>query len=163
MIVPFASATFAQGENVRENATIFINYYNSKDFLGATSLFHFPADYTANELKEDKDAVSKTLNMYYEEFGRIASIERKDNVSLYYFVSIGGGNLPYWQKYPNTYNLFYKVNFSREGQGYVVLVFCNISDKWEIRQVNYGLPADRPESQERISGIFMKWVKLRGQ
>lgn len=158
--VPIA---LAQEENRQEKARLFINCYNNNDFFGATKLFHFPQDYTDKELKKEKDAIRKTLKMYFEEFGKITNIEKTDNPSLYYFVMIGGGNLPYWQKYPDVYNTFYKVKFSREGQGYLVLVFCHISDKWEIRQVNYGLPAERSKSQERIIGINQKWMKLMGQ
>lgn len=152
-----------QEENLQEKATLFINYYNNKDFVGATKLFHFPQGYTTKELKEDKVAISKALKLYFEEFGEITKSEKTVNPSQYYFHMIGGGNLPYWQRYPDAYNLFYKVEFSREGKGYVVLVFCHILDKWEIRQVNYGLPADRPKSQERIISINQKFMKLVGQ
>jgi len=163
MILAVAPIALAQERNIQEKAAHFISLYNKKAFLGATTLFNFPADYSNKELREDKNAISKTLNMFYEEFGKIASIEKIDNLSLYYFVTIGGGNFPYWQKYPDVYNSFYKVKFSREGKGYVVLVFCHISDRWEIRQVNYGLPADQPKSQERILDINKKFMKLMGQ
>lgn len=157
---PFAAAGLAQEENIQGKANDFINNYNNQDFRGVTKLFHFPRDYTANELKEDKDAISKVLKLYYEEFGKITNIKKNENPSNYYNVSIGSGNIPYWQKYPETVNLSYKVKFSREGLGYIDVVFCHISEKWEIRKVSYGLPADRPKSQERIVSISQKIMKL---
>ncbi len=157
------SSAQAQEEILQEKATLFINNYNNKDFFGATRLFHFPQNYTDKKLNEDKDAISKTLKMYFEEFGEITDIEKSDIPPLYYFHMIGGANLSYWQQYSDVSDIFYKVKFSREGQGYLTIVFCNILDKWEIRQVNYGLSADRLDAQIRMDNINKKWNKLMGQ
>ena len=156
------SSSRAEEKDPIEKATAFINYYNKKDFLGATKIFHYPPNYTAAELNEDKAAISKTLKMYYEEFGKIEHFEKSDMPPLYYFHMIGGGNLPYWQKYSDVYNVNLKVKFSREGEGYVTIVFCNILNKWEIRQVNYGLSADRIDAQTRLNSIKEKWQKMMG-
>ncbi len=111
-------------------------------------------------MKADKEAIGKTLKMYFDEFGKITSFERLEDPPFHYFVMIGGADIPYWQKHPEGDKLTYKVTFSREGEGYLVVVFSYILKEWEIRQVNYGLPADRPKSEKRISTIFQKWQKL---
>lgn len=158
-----SSNALSQEGYLNEIATFFVSHYNKKDFLSLTDLFHFPKEYTEKQLKEDKNAINKTLKMYFDEFGKITGIEKISNPPLFYFVTIGGGNIPYWQRYPEVYNIIYKVKFSSEGQGYLVFGFCNILRKWEIRQVSYGLPADSPQSQTRIVNIHQKMNKLMGQ
>jgi hypothetical protein len=157
------SSALAQEDYLGKEVTLFVNYYNKKDFSNLTNLFHFPQKYTEKELRKDKNGVSKVLKILFDEFGNIASIEKVNNPPLFYYVLIGGGDIPYWQRYPEVYNSTYKVMFSGEGQGYLGFGFCNILKKWEIRQVSYGLPADSPQSRARIGDILQKVNKLMGQ
>jgi hypothetical protein len=157
------SNAIAQEEYLNKKATLFVNYYNKKDFSSMTDLFHFPQEYTEKELREDRNAINKTLKIYFDEFEKIKGIEKVNNPPLYYSVLIGGGNIPYWQRYPEVYNSTYKVMFSREGQGYLAFGFCNILKKWEIRQVSYGLPAESPQSRARIGDILQKCMRIIGQ
>jgi len=158
-----SSNAVAQEDYLNKQVKLFVNYYNKQDFFSMTNLFHYPQKYTEKELKKDKDGVSKTLKLYFDEFGSILSIEKVNNPPLSYYVSIGGGDIPYWQKYPEVYNTIYAVMFSREGRGYLDFYFCNILGKWKIRHVSYGLPADSPQSQSRIGDIFQKLNNLMEQ
>jgi hypothetical protein len=150
----------AQQEIFNEKTGSFVDYYNKKDFGRLVNLFHFPKDYTEAQLKEDKEAIGKTLQLYFEEFGKIAGFEKVEDPPRYLFVAIGSATVPYWEKNPEGDTVTYKVKFSRDGEGYLVLVFSYILKEWEIRQVDFGLPAGRPQSEKRISAIFQKWEKL---
>ena len=155
----FVSTSAAQEEIFREKSGRFVEAYNKKDFAGLAELFHFPPEYTEQELKADKEAIRKTLSLYFDEFGKITGFEKVENPPFHYFVAIGGADISYWEKHPEGDKVSYKAAFSGEGEGYLTLTFSYILRKWEIRQVNYGLPADRPRSEARISAIFQKWQK----
>lgn len=155
----FVPRAAAQEEVFREKSGRFVEAYNKKDFAGLAELFHFPEEYTGEELKADKEAIRKTLSLYFDEFGKIAGLEKVENPPFHYFVTIGSADIAYWEKHPEGDKVAYKAVFSREGEGYLTLTFSYILRKWEIRQVNYGLPADRPRSEARISAIFQKWQK----
>lgn len=160
LVLFFSSDAQAQEEIFKEKTARFVDAYNKKDFDGVADLFHFPAEYTEAEMKADKEAIRKTLKLYFDEFGKIAGFEKKENPPFHYFVTIGSADIPYWERHPEGDKISYKVTFAREGEGYLVLVFSYILKEWEVRQVNYGLPADRPQSEKRISTIFQKWQKL---
>jgi hypothetical protein len=149
----------AQEEVFKEKAGRFVEDYNRQEFARLVELFHFPEEYTEAERKKDKEAIGKTLKIYFDAFGKIASFEKVTDPPFYYFVTIGSADIPYWKSHPEGDTATYKVKFSREGEGSLGLVFSYILKKWEIRQVNYGLPADRPQSEKRISTIFQKWQK----
>ncbi len=159
----FVSNAPAQEEIFSEKTGRFVDHYNKKEFAGLVDLFHFPEEYTAAEMKADKEALRKTLKLYFDEFGKITGFEKMENPPFHYFVTIGSADIPYWQKNPEGDKITYRVKFSQEGEGFLVLVFSYILKEWEIRQVNYGLPADRPQSEKRISTIFQKWQKLMAQ
>ena len=48
--------------------------------------------------------------------------------------------------------------FSKENDGSIVILFSNVSNKWEIRAVAYGLPAQRPDAKERIVEVMTKML-----
>jgi hypothetical protein len=159
----FSSNAAAQEEIFKEKTGRFVEAYNKKDFAGLVALFHFPKEYTEAELKADKEAIGKTLKLYFDEFGKITQFEKVENPPFYYFTAIGGADIPYWQKHPEGDQITYKVKFSQEGEGYLSVVFSYILKEWGIRQVNYGLPAEKPQSEKRISAIFQKWQKRMAQ
>ncbi|MBT6230106.1 MAG: hypothetical protein HOI47_25975, partial [Candidatus Scalindua sp.] len=50
------------------------------------------------------------------------------------------------------------VVFSKEKDGYVLILFSNILNRWKIRAVAYGLPAQRPGAKERVVEIMTKML-----
>lgn len=160
IVLMFASGAPAQEEVFSEKTGRFVEAYNQKDFAGLAGLFHYPKEYTEAERRADREAIVRTLRMYFDEFGKIVKFEKVENPPFHYFVMIGGADIPYWEAHPEGDKRTYKVTFSREGEGYLVLVFSYILKEWEIRQVNYGLPAGKPRSEKRVSAIFQKWQKL---
>ncbi len=163
IVLLFSSNASAQEEIFKEKTGRFVDLYNKKDFDGLTGLFHFPKENTEAERKADKEAIRKTLAMYFDEFGKITGFEKRENPPFYYFVTIAGADIAYWQKHPEGDKITYQVKFARQGDGYLELVFSYILREWEIRQVNFGLPADGPQSEKKISAIFQKWQKLLAQ
>ena len=141
------------------NAVQYFDFIRNNDFHSASRLFHYPGNYTKQELTDDMNTVSNLLAFLANEFGGVLNQNISEAPTSFYHVLVGGGDLPYWQKHPHSVKLTYKVDFEKEGRGYVRIRFCNISGKWEIRQVEYGLPTSRPDSRERIMTIMQKMMQ----
>ena len=125
-----------------------------KDFNTAVELYHYPPDYSIEERNMNKAAVKSILEYFNQSFGNILSYKVSEKIGLYIALSIDGGNVPYWTKYPKYVRNTYEVQFSNEGQGYVVIDICKINNYYEIRAVHYGLPVSRKDCQKRIQEIY---------
>lgn len=128
-------------------------FIENNEFDSASKLFHYPPNYTKKELCKDMKAVSSALKIFDNEFGKIKMAKILVKPKLFYEISIEGGDIPYWQKYPISYRLIYEVNFEKEGSGCVVINCCYINNKLEIRSIHYGLPMLRSGVKKRIAQI----------
>lgn len=131
----------AEQNEISQLASSFFKHMKQDDYLKASQLFHYPPTYTTEERKKDEIAVSKSLGAFKESFGQIIrpqiETENKQIISL----QVGGGDIPYWQKHPQYFTQVYNVNFSKYGDGFITFTICNLTNKFEIREVKYGLLA----------------------
>lgn len=134
----------------------FVKFIKSGALDSASTLFHYPSTYSPDDLSNDMRSVTGHLKLLSDEFGKIIKADRSDNPTLFRYVSVGGGDISYWQKYNLTFPVTYKVQFEKEGQGYLTFNFCSIDGKWRLRDVQFGLPESRPDSQKRIAEITLK-------
>jgi len=140
---------------------LYFELINQNQFQRAAALFHYPKQYSQKELEKDLNAVSMGLALFSEEFGKILSWVPENATETVYHVSIGGGDLKYWQRHPKSYVVSYSVEFEKERKGYVGIRFCNIvNDKWEIRDVIYALPKSHPTARARITEIMSKMMQM---
>ncbi len=132
----------------------------SDDFDKASSLFKLPNYYTTDEIKSDREGISKALKIVKSELGLIVSKEiNKKKVDIV-SVTFQGGSIPYWEKYPQVHSIVYRVIFQNEGEGYVTISFCNIDTGWKIRSVKYGLSEKSAGSVDKINRILKKLIKI---
>ena len=71
---------------------------------------------------------------------------------------MSGGDTSYWKDHPSYLQVPLEVVFSKEDKGHVIILFSKILNKWEIRAVAYGLPAQRPGAKERVVEIMTKML-----
>jgi hypothetical protein len=131
-------------------------------YIEAANLFHFPPTFTPGERSKDVAAVAATLAILTKEFGIPNEPKPNDSTALWYSIGAGSAHLAYWQNYPYSVDLRLRVKFSREGPGYMVVKFSKIEGVIEIRNVDYGLPADGPGAIKRIKEIFEILNKEKG-
>ncbi len=136
----------------------FFEYMSSSKYSNAAGLFHCPQEYTTVKRSGQILGVSKLLKVLADEFGIPSDYRINETPTPYYNVTVCGGDTEYWEKYPSYMQIPLEVVFSRENDGYVVILFSNISNKWEIRAVAYGLPAQRPDAKERIVEVMTKML-----
>jgi hypothetical protein len=129
---------------------------STKSFISAAELFHYPAHYSQQERLKDLKIVSRMLYIISEEFGKITEKSKLEIIADYHDVFISGGDIPYWRNHADLSNIKYRVRFSKEGEGYIIIFFCKIDKELEIAKVAYGLPAANPDSKIRILEIARK-------
>jgi hypothetical protein len=147
-----------------DNLTSVANHYNKLlsqgNYEEASLLFHYPEDYTKEELLSDRTIVQKMLKIVSDTFGPIDSVYTFPSSSMMYQFSIGGGNIPYWKKHPKGFHVTQYVEFNKQGYGRLEVQFCNINSKWAIRDVSYGLPSSRIDAKSIISKLFERFMQL---
>ena len=136
----------------------FFAHMASSEYSDASGLFHYPLEYTSEKRFKIIHSVSKLLKVFTDEFGIPLNYKVNDTPTPYYNVTVCGGDMQYWKKHPSYMQIPLEVVFSKENNGYVVLLFSNIQNKWEIRAVAYGLPAQRPGAKERVVEIMTKML-----
>lgn len=136
----------------------FFKHMSSSEYSDAAGLFHYPQEYTSEKRSEQILGVSKLLKIFTDEFGIPSNFEINESPAPYYNVTVSGGDMSYWQKHPSYLQIPLEVVFSKENDGYIVILFSNLLNKWEIRAVAYGLPAQRPGAKERVVEIMVKML-----
>lgn len=150
------------GVRLRSIASDFFARVSAGRFSDAAELFHFPPSFTSAERAKDAKGVALTLRILAREFGRPENPKPDDSFAVFYSVGGGGGDPSYWQQYPLSLDLRYRVHFDREGDGFVIFKFSTISGAIEIKQLNYGIPANRAGALERTNQIIQTLIKEKG-
>ena len=123
----------------------------SSEYSDASMLFHYPKEYTSEKKTEQILDVSKLLKIFTDEFGLPSNHKTDNDPALYYNVAVSGGDTSYLQ-------IPLEVHFSKEDKGHVIILFSKILNKWKIRAVAYGLPAQRPGAKERVVEVMTKML-----
>jgi len=124
----------------------------------AIALFHFSDHYSIHERERDQQAVRTALTLVSEEFGSIKAVKQVKEAPEVSYVSVGGGDLPYWAQHPHFQRLTFAVSFDREENGFIFIDMSMINGIEQIRQVHYGLPAARNGAKERITAIMKRMM-----
>lgn len=135
-------------------------FFRCRDAECAVRLFHFPTEYSAEDLRKDSGGVRAVLELFERELGRPAEANPVEDPEPFIEVGIGGADAAYWEKHPDTSMVRYAVKFEKEGAGIIAIEACHIGPKWQIRSVHYGLPANRVDAKPRIDAIYTKMMAL---
>ena len=154
-----ASAQETTNLDLQALSSKFFDHIAKSEFDSASKLFHYPPSYTPSELSHDIEVVAHMLNIFTNEFGTPSSQRLSESAAMFYHVTAQSAHAEYWLKNPDSIQVDYEVDFSREGKGYIFIQFCNILDKWEIRSIAYGLPAERIDAKERVQEIIDKVMR----
>ncbi|MGD8765425.1 MAG: hypothetical protein PVG87_24170 [Desulfobacteraceae bacterium] len=134
----------------------YFSLIKNKQYYFASELFHYPEHYSKEELIDDKNSVSNMLELITSELGEILDKKILQKPVDYYNIVVYGGDIQYWGQHTFSVRLEFEVIFKNEGKGYLIIYFCNLSDKWEFSKVAYGLPASKPSSKKRLLEISKK-------
>jgi hypothetical protein len=155
-----ANSQQANNSEMAKISNKFFNYLKNDYYSEAADLFHYPNEYSNEELQKDKFYMKETLRLCKKEFGEITSIKAITQSPGSVNFSLRGGDFNYWKKYPYFVAQIFQVQFENEGLGFIFMRFCNIKDTLEIRSISYGIPKSRSGAEERINEILSKMLKI---
>jgi hypothetical protein len=148
--------TFVASSNSHEPKTDavnrFLEFYTAGKFREAAQVLHCPEIYTPAELKADQAAVTRSLEIFANEFGHIRSVTPSDS-NLYVASMTACGTVPYWKNHPDTGTRTYETVNETGEKGYVVFSFADVDGRQVLSKFHQGLPAS-PGAIERIRGVL---------
>jgi len=158
LILPFASESLGQeptNDQVKSFTDSCIKAIQSGNFDEAARFFHYPPNYSPEELEKDRNGVKLGLMEIIKLFGTVEKAEIVQRPVSFYHFTIGGGDTHYWQRNPQFIEVTYETTFSREGEGFVVFHVVRISKRFELRSAAFGIPIESPNAKERMEKIFL--------
>jgi hypothetical protein len=164
--LPFANQSLGQNPNddqIKSFADNCLNVIQSGNFEEAAELFHYPPNYSPKDLSEDKRGVKLgllELSNIFGTFGAIEIVQRHANI---YVFAVGGGNIEYWENYPQSIEIKYRTIFSKEGEGFLIFRVVRISEKLKLRSLAFGISAASPQAKERMQNIGRHMIEFMNQ
>ncbi len=164
LMLPFASESLGQettNDQVKSFTDSCMKAIQAGNFDEAARSFHYPANFSPEELEKDRNAVKLGLMELCKIFGTFEGSELVQRPVSFYLFAVGGGNLRYWEKYPESIQVKYEATFSKEGEGFVIFNVVRISGKFELRSAAFGIPIDSPNAKERMGKIAQHMMDFR--
>jgi hypothetical protein len=160
---PAVSATpsVASTESYPAFVAEYFTLIQGHDFDKAMGMFHFPTNYSAEELEKDKSIVKKSLQLLDEKFGKFDSPSLEKKPEVFIQVGVGGGTPEYWKKHPEINRFVFRTTYEKAGPGYMVVNICNVTGMDQIRSVEFGIPKSNPDAEKTVSQIYKDLVKVQ--
>jgi hypothetical protein len=131
----------------------------TEDFEGAAMMYHYPPNYTEEELDTDIKAVTESLRIFSEEFGKFGPIKSLEEPKLYVNIHASGGTHVYWDKQRQAMKIELETEFENYGPGFLIFQVVDIVGTLEIKAIAYGLPVSG-ESVARIKKVGDRMMPL---
>jgi hypothetical protein len=124
-----------------------------ENFIAVANFFHLDPHMTADEKQRERKNIAANLARIYSEFGRPESFEPLgESRQAHYFV-LQGLTKEYWNQFSRFHPISYLVNFSRIGEGYLTLAIVVYDQHLQLRELSFGLPVERPDSEEKVQSL----------
>ena len=140
------------GEAGADQAARFLEFYTAGKLHEAAQVLHCPETYTPDELKDDREAVARSLEIFVREFGRITSVAAS-NSNLYVASMTACGTVPYWKEHPDIGTKTYETVNDSGDKGYVIFSFAEVDGRKVLSKFHQGLPAS-PDAIERVRRVL---------
>lgn len=134
-----------------EFANKIMDLVKEKDFESTFQYFYVPDNYPDEKLQEDRKFITGIFNFFINiKLGEFSDYSSTDNryPEQVLNIGIGAGELEKYKLFPVTMDVYYKVNFTKFGIGYIVLQTIKHNGKILIRDFQIGLPISNPKSLE---------------
>lgn len=131
----------------------FFHLLAAKKTNNLTKYFHFPPNSTPAEKAKDKKYIAAALKAFTKEFGSVSDKKLVTFQEPSQDFRLGSGNMEYWQNHLDFERHIFQVSFSKTGEGYILLDYCNIIGKWQIGFVRFALPLYNPLVRKKFTTI----------
>ena len=142
-------AFFTQQE-INALSAKYFKLLKEEKFEEIADLFHYPPSLTHQEVKKKRETVIEDIKLIRKELGAVKKYRPYFGIYQLVFVGITAADMQYWQRNPAFRQAVFSVVYVKEGAGGIVLQYCKINKKLEIRMVQYGLPANDKNKEKVI-------------
>jgi hypothetical protein len=129
----------------------------------AASIYE-PKTWSASEAGKDRKEITGQLEFLFRELGRFSSPSAVSPAPIY-TLDIAGADIPYWQSVPDrgiARTATYAGRFEKAGDGVVVLTLTQLSGRWELRSVAFGIEMKRRGARETMLRVARRFLaKIR--
>jgi len=115
--------------------------------------YHLPEEVPADKVQSERQQLASTLARLAEGFGSPGGAELSEKSVAVHQVAVQGLSHDYWRDHDRFEPVIYKVDFAREGEGYLAFLVVVYGQRLQLRAVSFALPKDRPGAAERIDAI----------
>lgn len=145
LLFPFA----VLGEELPTVVESAVKYVKNGNFSELISLYSLPTHYSEPQLHKEKKSINNALKLLSSEFGEITDLEINKDEVRWFNLELFGGDGDFVKNQPNFYQYVFKANFSKLGNGFIIITTYPIDSKSNLRSVGYALP----EAEENISTL----------
>ena len=134
-------------------------YLKNGDFKNLTSLYRLPSYFSESKIIEERQGIEDALNLLSNEFGSISDLNVNQEKVKWINLEIIGGDVDFVKSNPNFTQYVFKVNFSKLGNGFIIIRLYENKANPKIRSVGYAL-TDSPQNRDVIKHIGKKLMNL---
>ena len=138
-----------------------LSLLQNQQYQELSGLFRYPDYYSVKERDTDQGNVADNLKDMVREFGALDNVALFDGYALIRDLGTGGGDQGYWIRHPRAFNVRFEAHFSGAGDGFVKVQLVADGGPLEVRSISFGLAADRPDAETRMSAIKRNLLRAR--
>jgi len=158
---------FAEPVSVKFDLDEFGNQIMDKlvnsEYCSIFSDYYIPANYTDQEIENDRKAIIGGLKEILEnQLGQISAYSKIDKIPEDIFVFYIASGTRQTAKTSRSMELSYKTTFLRYGAGYVTIGICKEFNKSKINYISFGLPKSNAQSKVIIENVYRYFKKMVG-
>ncbi|MCC1495949.1 hypothetical protein [Alcanivorax sp. 1008] len=120
------------------------------EYAELADLYHYPKEWSADQLKEDKCNMEKNLAYMGERFGKPLSARTFKEAKNYLHLGIMSASNDFWSNYTQTMTVELDIEYQKEGSDVLVLELVKIGSEIKLKAIVYGLKLDSPMAVMRF-------------
>jgi len=142
-------------DEVDKIASETIKSFKNKNYEETCSYFYIPPYYNTEDIKIDKESISKVLNIFDQELGDLKryaeiNVSKMDNACLGAISGVGDSGFQEGvfstKDNSNLYSKAYKAYFSKAKELYIYVFIFNQRGKFSVTQFGIAFPSETDES-----------------
>ena len=137
----------------------YLKAFSKGNFENAATFLHCPESYTPIERKKDISAITKSLEIFDDEFGPLKEWAVSSS-NMYITATTACGTVPYWEKHPIVKTQVFATKHENGKSGFIVLNFSEINNKPVLAFANHGIKMAGENSINRVKQVYHRLEEL---
>jgi hypothetical protein len=159
MCIQIAALKICYSQDIPDIVRLTGDYINNEDFNSLASLYLLPSYFTNSKTKEERKGIKDALSLLSNEFGFITNLKLINEKVHWLNIEIFGGDVDFIKSNLNFAQFVFRTNFSKLGNGFIIIRVYEKVGNPKLRSVGYALP-DLPKNHDAIKRISSKLMDL---